>query len=82
MNQLLQAGLNLTAIGMGVVFVLLTLLVGVVHGMSALSRALEAAFPTAAPAAGKGAGAASAPRSEQQLVGVISAAIAAHRRRA
>ena len=49
MEQLLQAGLNVTAIGMGVVFVLLTLLVGIIRGMSALSRWLEAADVDDAP---------------------------------
>jgi sodium pump decarboxylase gamma subunit len=77
MEQLLQAGLNVTAIGMGVVFVLLTLLVGIIRGMSALCRMLEAAFPAAAAAAGR----ASPTMVNQELVGVITAAIAAHRQR-
>jgi len=77
MEQLLQAGLNVTAIGMGVVFVLLTLLVGIIRGMSALSRMLEAAFPAAAAPAGRAAPA----TANQELVGVITAAIAAHRKR-
>jgi sodium pump decarboxylase gamma subunit len=85
MNELLQTGLNLTAIGMGVVFVLLTLLVGIIRGMSALSRTLEAAFPAApAPASASASPPpAATPGSpgQQELVGVISAAIAAHRRR-
>jgi sodium pump decarboxylase gamma subunit len=83
MNELLQAGLNLTAIGMGVVFVLLTLLVGIIRGMSALSRTLEAAFPTASASTPASPPPTAAIRSpgQQELVGVISAAIAAHRRR-
>ena len=79
MSQLLQAGLNITAIGMGVVFVLLSLLVGIVRGMSALSRAIERAVP------GVSRGVATQPVSvslpEHELVGVISAALAAHRRK-
>jgi len=77
MSPLLQAGLNLTAIGMGVVFVLLGLLVGIIRGMSALSRRIEALFPqpqTSSP------GGAPSPAAEQQIVSVISAAIAAHRK--
>jgi sodium pump decarboxylase gamma subunit len=83
MKELLEAGLNLTAIGMGVVFVLLTLLVGIIRGMSALSRTLEAAFPVASASASAPvpAAAASGSTGQQELVGVISAAIAAHRRR-
>ena len=37
-SQLLNEGLAITLIGMSVVFVLLTLLVGVVYGMSAFCR--------------------------------------------
>jgi sodium pump decarboxylase gamma subunit len=81
MNQLLQAGLNVTAIGMGVVFVLLTLLVGVIRGMSALSRILETAFPAASTVSATSSTVLPGTQSQQQLVGVISAAIAAHRRR-
>jgi sodium pump decarboxylase gamma subunit len=77
MEQLLQAGLNVTAIGMGVVFVLLTLLVGIIRGMSALSRRLEAAFPTATVSARP----ATPANPNQELVGIISAAVAAHRRK-
>jgi sodium pump decarboxylase gamma subunit len=79
MYSLLQAGLNVTAIGMGVVFLLLTMLVFIIRGMSALSRMIEGApgeslLPTAtlrAPGS----------QSNQQLVSVISAAIAAYRKR-
>ena len=53
MSQLLQAGLNVTAIGMGVVFVLLTALVFIIRGMSALSHAIESRMP-AAPLAWRG----------------------------
>jgi oxaloacetate decarboxylase gamma subunit len=76
MSPLLQAGLNVTAIGMGVVFVLLTLMVFIIRAMSAL--ALKLAGPAAAPQSQ-----ASAPQApqEQELVSVISAAVTMHRQR-
>ena len=70
-----EAGLNVTAIGMGVVFVLLTLLVGIIQGMSAFSRLFE----TPAPSSPNQAAPASGSPSQHELVSVISAAIAAHR---
>ena len=75
MAQLLQAGLNVTAIGMGVVFVLLTLLVFIIRGMSALCRTIEGARPEQLTASGPN----TPQQLDAQLVGVISAAIAAHR---
>jgi sodium pump decarboxylase gamma subunit len=75
MSSLFQEGLNVTAIGMGVVFVLLTLLVFIIRGMSAL--ALKLGGPPETPAAA--AGPSQLPQGE--LIGVISAAIAMHRRR-
>jgi len=78
MSQLIQAGLNVTAIGMGVVFVLLTLLVWIIRGMSALAHAIGGV--PGQPAAPSTASSPST-HSDQQLVGVISAAIAAHRAR-
>jgi len=74
---LLQAGLNVTAIGISVVFILLGLLVGIIRVMSAFCRMIEKAMPQAAAPAGSPSG----PQSNQQLVSVISAAIAAHRKR-
>jgi sodium pump decarboxylase gamma subunit len=71
--ELLQAGFTVTWIGMGVVFVLLTLLVGVVHGMSRIAQAIEG-IPTPSAAAPSMAG-------DEELVGVISAAVAAYRRK-
>ena len=44
-SQLLNQGLEITLIGMSVVFVLLTLLVGVVYAMSALCRLIVGAEP-------------------------------------
>jgi len=77
MSPLLQEGLNVTAIGMGVVFMLLTLLVGIIRGMSAISQKIEHAIP-ASPEAARPA---TNSLSQQELHGVISAAIAAHRER-
>ena len=79
MSELLQAGLNVTIIGMSVVLVLLTLLVGIIRGMSAIAHAIGGDPRQALrPAAGDTAPGA---LSNQELVGVISAAIAAHRAR-
>lgn len=50
MAPLLEAGLTVTLIGMGTVFALLTLLVGVVQLMSRLSRLLEGEAAAPAPA--------------------------------
>lgn len=63
--ELLQAGLTVTLMGMGVVFVLLTLLVGVVHGMSRFARMIDTSLPNA----------------DEELVGVITAAVTAYRNR-
>ncbi|HMB74640.1 MAG TPA: OadG family protein [Gammaproteobacteria bacterium] len=76
MSPLLQAGLNLTAIGMSVVFVLLTLLVGIIKVMSAMSHRIEKAMPSAINADG----AEPKPATGQEIVSVISAAVAAYRK--
>ena len=82
MSQLLQAGLNVTAIGMGVVFVLLTALVFIIRGMSALSRAIEGTLPPAPePVAGKAPAGPSGATPQQEIISVIGAAIAAPRKR-
>jgi oxaloacetate decarboxylase (Na+ extruding) subunit gamma len=83
MSQLLEAGLNLTVIGMGVVFVLLTLLVYIIRVMSALSRFIEGPQTAAAAAVPPHAGAHAAPAgsvSGDELIGVIGAAVATHRK--
>lgn len=67
----------MTAIGISVVFILLGLLVGIIRGMSAVCRMIENAMPQAAVPPGSPP----ALLSDQQLVSVISAAIAAHRKR-
>ena len=74
MAALLEAGLSITFIGMTVVFVLLTLLVGIIRGMSILAARIEGsqpATPAAAPAASD----------ETEITGIIAAAIAAYRGR-
>ncbi len=74
MSELFEAGLTVTMIGMIVVFVLLTMLVGVVNVMSRISR-----FVT-----GDGRSASTvdyAPSAEQEIVSVISAAIRMYRRK-
>lgn len=67
----------MTAIGVSVVFILLGLLVGIIRGMSAICRMIENAMPQATGPAGSPP----ALHSDPQLVSVISAAIAAHRKR-
>ena len=47
MAELLEAGIELTVIGMAVVFVMLTLLVGIVQLTSRFCRLLETATPAA-----------------------------------
>ena len=73
MSELIETGLAITVTGMGTVFVLLTLLVGVVQGMSALCAAI--AVPAAAPPQ-SGAGGVDA-----ETVGVIAASIDRYRRK-
>lgn len=74
MTALLEDGLTITAMGMGVVFVLLTLMVFVIRAMSRLSELLgDSTAPAPATVAGAG--------DDTELVGVISAAIRAHRAR-
>ena len=67
--QLLDAGLTITFIGMSVVFVLLTALVGVISAMSALCRRFA---PEAPPA--------DVPDQDDELMSVIAAAITHYRR--
>ena len=67
--QLLDAGLTVTLIGMSVVFVLLTALVGVVMAMSALCRRFAPETPPASTVA-----------DDDELISVIAAAINQYRR--
>jgi sodium pump decarboxylase gamma subunit len=67
--ELLNAGLTITFIGMSVVFVLLTTLVGVVTAMSALCRRFAPEVPAPSNA-----------DEDKELVSVIAAAINHYRR--
>jgi sodium pump decarboxylase gamma subunit len=67
--QLLDAGLTVTLIGMTVVFILLTALVGVVSAMSALCQRF---FPEPPPV--------ERVSEDDELIGVITAAINHYRR--
>jgi len=69
--QLIDAGFTITLIGMSVVFVLLTALVGIINVMSALCRRF-------APEAPKQA---AVPDLDDELVSVIAAAITQYRQR-
>ena len=76
--ELLNQGFSVTLIGMGVVFVLLTALVGIVHAMSAVCLKFPESLPDAVPPP-------DAPEAypiEAELISVVGAAIHAYRRRA
>lgn len=73
MLEQLQAGFTLTLMGMGVVFVLLTLLIYVVQGMSKLCRMIEGTPPTATTGG--------TPAVEEEIVSAIGAAVSTYRRR-
>jgi len=79
MSELLQAGLNITAIGMGVVFILLTMMVFIIRGMSALALRIAPPAPAGKHAAAQNK--ASPALRDEQLVSVISAAVTMHRHR-
>lgn len=70
----MEAGFTVTLVGMGVVFALLTLLVGVIQSMSYLSRLIDGGEKPAPAGAGQ------APVMDEEIVGVISAAIRMYRR--
>jgi len=71
----LEDGFIVTLMGMGVVFVLLTLMVWVVLGMSRLARLLEGAPAPITVAGTPGAAI------EEEIVSAIGAAIAAYRQK-
>ena len=74
MADSLETGLILMAAGMGTVYVLLAMLVSIVGLVSRLSRWLEPALAAPTPMATPTAAAADA-----ELIGVIGAAVKAHR---
>lgn len=78
MSELLEAGLAVTATGMGVVFALLALLVGIIRGMSYLSALFEDRPAEQLLASTAHTTTAS---KEREIVGVISAAVAVYRKR-
>lgn len=75
MNELFVQGLELMLVGMGTVFVFLTLLVLATAAMSRLVQRFEGRHPADAPAV------ASAPADESEEVAAIAAALTLHRRR-
>jgi len=89
MSDVFQAGVNVTLIGLGVAFVLLTVLIFVVHAMSAVARLIEAERPQLAAAAAAAAPATATvkpplaePQSvEPHIAGVVAAAVRMYRTR-
>jgi len=77
-TDLIVAGLELMLLGMGIVFVFLTALVFILNGMSRVARALDKSpAAVAGPAVVRSA---STPE-EDDVVAVISAAVAQYRAR-
>ncbi len=88
MSDVFQAGVDVTLIGLGVAFVLLTVLIFVVHAMSAVARLIEAERPQLAAAAAPATATATAkpplaePQSvEPHIAGVVAAAVRMYRTR-
>ena len=84
MSELFQAGLMVTLMGMGVVFVLLTILVGVVQAMSRIIGLIEGDSAPTAGAPPVGAATVSAPQArsvEREIVSAAAAAIQMYRNR-
>ena len=77
MSELIEAGLSVTGIGMSVVFVLLTAMVGIVRVMSRLSAFLERSGSSVMPEQSS----TPAPLDDAELVGVVGAAVQAYRNR-
>ena len=76
MDDLINSGLTITAIGMSVVFVLLTLLVWIIKGMSAIARFFEGE-----PEAPRVTPASTTEPEDEELIAVLSAAVSAYRHR-
>jgi len=81
MAELLEAGLIITLVGMTVVFVMLTVLIFVIGTMSRLSRIIDVVVAAAPPASTARPATALRRADDDELAGVIGAAIAAHRRK-
>ena len=89
MSDVFQAGVNVTLIGLGVAFVLLTVLIVVVHAMSAVARLIEAERPQLAAAAAAAAPATAPARPplpepqsvEPHIAGAVAAAVRMYRTR-
>lgn len=85
MADIFQAGVNVTLIGLGVAFVLLTVLILVVHAMSAVARLIEAQRPQVAAAAAPMASPTPRlpePRSvKPEIAGAVAAAVRMYRTR-
>ncbi|MES9967920.1 MAG: OadG family transporter subunit [Sedimenticola sp.] len=76
-SDLLVEGVNLMLLGMGSVFIFLTLLVFIMNGMSRLAKAIEGDVVTEAPTSH--AATPKAATEDDDLIAVISAAISRYR---
>jgi sodium pump decarboxylase gamma subunit len=74
MTELIEAGLTVTLLGMSVVFVLLTALVGIVQGMSHVIGRFDAGAASSEPPP-----TAVADGADDEIVGVISSVISMYR---
>jgi oxaloacetate decarboxylase (Na+ extruding) subunit gamma len=74
-SELLQQGVNLMLLGMGMVFTFLAILVVALNGMSRLAAAISG------PEEAQTASAGSAEEADSELIAVISAAINRYRKR-
>jgi sodium pump decarboxylase gamma subunit len=73
-TPLLQSGLEITAIGMSVVFVMLIMLVGIIRGMSAIAMRIDSVATKSIGVGGH------AEINDDELITVITAAVAAYRK--
>jgi len=78
MSELFRTGLEVTVIGMGVVFVLLTMLVGIVTAMSRISSLIVGETPQLAEAMPTRSETTNTERDE--IISVIGSAIRSYRR--
>lgn len=78
-SSLIAESLSLMAIGMGIVFSFLLLLVVLLRAMSWIAERLSQGFPEAPPAPATAAGGAADQSSNEELIAVIGAAVARYR---